>query len=334
MSTKCNVVTLLSTAAAALLLAAPALAQERLPVVATFSILGDLVGEVGGERVALTTLVGPDGDGHVYSPSPADARRVADAGLVFVNGLEFEGWIDRLIASSGTNATVVVASEGADLLETGEPHAHGDEDHGHDHDKDHDHDHAHEDEHAHEHADADHAHGFYDPHAWQDVENVIVYVGNIRDALIAADPEGADTYAANAAAYLAALAALDAEIEAAVASIPQARRTVVTSHDAFGYFERAYGLTFVAPQGVSTESEASARDVAMLITQIRETEADAVFVETITDERLMRRIADETGAAIGGTLYSDALSGADGPAPTYIEMMRHNIRTLSEALGS
>ncbi|MGP9819279.1 metal ABC transporter solute-binding protein, Zn/Mn family [Salinarimonas sp. NSM] len=345
MSTFRNVLTFLSGAATALVLAAPALAQERLPVVATFSILGDLVAQVGGDRVTLTTLVGPDGDGHVYSPSPADARRVAEAEVVFVNGLEFEGWIDRLIASSGTSATIAVASEGAALLETREAHDHGDaDDHGHDHAEDdhghdhghdeHAHDHGHHHDHGHDHAEGGHAHGFYDPHAWQDVENVIVYVGNIRDALVAADPEGAEAYRANAEAYVAALEALDAEILAAVAAIPEAARTVVTSHDAFGYFARAYGLDFVAPQGVSTESEASARDVALLIGQVRETGADAVFVETITDERLMRRIADETGAAIGGTLYSDALSPADGPAPTYIEMMRHNMMTLSEALGS
>lgn len=332
MPSKRNVVTFLSTAATALLLAAPASAEEPLPVVATFSILGDIVAEVGGERVSLTTLVGPDGDGHVYSPTPADARRVAEAEVVFVNGLEFEGWIDRLIASSGTDATVAVASEGVDLLQSEKAHEHGEDDHDHDHD--HDHGHAHDD-HAHDdHAHDDHAHGFYDPHAWQDVENVMVYVTNVRAALTAADPDGAEAYRANAQAYLAELEALDAEIAEAVAAIPEARRTVVTSHDAFGYFERAYGLDFMAPQGVSTESEASARDVALLITQVRESGADAVFVETITDERLMRRIADETGAAIGGTLYSDALSAADGPAPTYIELMRHNIRTLSEALGS
>ena len=343
MRSKCNVVTLLSTAALGAALATPAFAQEKLPVVATFSILGDLVANVGGERVELTTLVGPDGDGHVYSPTPADARRVADAEVVFVNGLEFEGWIDRLIASSGTDAAIAVASEGVSLIETEEAHeeahAHEEDDHGHDHaEDDHGHDdHGHDDHgHAdddHAHAEDDHAHGFYDPHAWQDVDNVKIYVGNIRDALSAADPEGAATYAANAEAYLAELAALEAEIAAAIAAIPEESRTVVTSHDAFGYFERAYGLEFVAPQGVSTESEASARDVATLITQIRETGADAVFVESITDERLIRRVAEETGAAIGGTLYSDALSGPDGPAPTYIAMMRHNIRTLSEALA-
>lgn len=370
MPRKCNVVTFL-LASTALLAAGSARADTPLPVVATFSILGDIVGEVGGERVSLTTLVGPDGDGHVYSPTPADARRVSEARVVFVNGLEFEGWIDRLIASSATDAAIVVASDGVTLLETDDEHAHADEadehdeehahgdDHGHDHaheehaHDDHAHEKEHEEEHAHgehaheheeEHAEAehghddhghdDHAHGFYDPHAWQDVENVVVYVGNVRDALIEADPAGADAYRANAEAYIAELRALDAEIEAAVAAVPEARRTVVTSHDAFGYFERAYGLEFVAPQGVSTEAEASARDVATLIEQIRETGADAVFVETITDERLMRRIADETGATIGGTLYSDALSAADGPAPTYIDMMRHNIRTLSEALGS
>lgn len=166
------------------------------------------------------------------------------------------------------------------------------------------------------------------------MQAVKVYVANIRDGLIAVDPDGRETYEANAAAFLEELAALDAEIRAAIAAIPEDRRLVVTSHDAFAYFSRAYGLEFVAPQGVSTDAEATARDVANLITQIRETGAAAVFVENITDERLVRRIADEARVPIGGTLFSDALSPADGPAPTYIEMMRHNIRTLSAALAS
>lgn len=287
--------------------AAPATAP--VPVVATFSILGDFVREVGGNRVTLTTLVGPNGDGHVYSPTPADARRVADAKLVVVNGLKFEGWIDRLIKASGTRAPVVVATKSIKPLKTeGDDHKHG-HSHGHD-------------------------HGEFDPHAWQDVRNARVYVANIRDALIAADPDGRAVYEANATAYLARLEALDAEIREAVARIPADRRRVITSHDAFAYFKAAYGVDFVAPQGVSTEAEASARDVGRIIRQIRSQNIPAVFMENVTDQRLIERIARETGARIGGRLYSDALSMPDGNAGTYIEMMRHNIRAISTALVS
>jgi zinc/manganese transport system substrate-binding protein len=352
-----NVVTLLFGSAIAGLTALPAFAQDRLPVVATFSILGDFVGQVGGDRIDLTTLVGPDGDGHVYSPTPADARRVAQAQVVFTNGLDFEGWIDRLIASSGTTAKVVAASDGIDTIAEEEDelghaeahgHAHG-HSHGHAHGKKeeparghshghaHGHSHAHAETHAHAHAGHDpaaHEHGEFDPHAWQDIDNVKIYVANIRDALIEVDPEGSETYTANATRYLDELNALEAEVESAVAAIPEGSRKVITTHDSFAYFARAYGLTFIAPQGVSTESEASASDVAAIIRQIREQDVKAVFVENISDPRLIERIAAETDAVVGGTLYSDALSPADGPAATYIDMMRHNISVLSEALGS
>jgi zinc/manganese transport system substrate-binding protein len=304
-------------AAALYLGIAPAMAQTPapavpapvtpLPVVATFSILGDFVREVGGNRVTLTTLVGPNGDGHVYSPTPVDARRVADAKLVVVNGLKFEGWIDRLIKASGTKAPVVVATKSIKPLKTQE------------------------DNHKHGHS---HDHGVFDPHAWQDVRNARVYVTNIRDALIAADPDGRAVYEANAGAYLVRLDALDAEIREAVARIPADRRRVITSHDAFAYFEAAYRVDFVAPQGVSTEAEASARDVGRIIRQIRNQKIPAVFMENVTDQRLIERIAKETGARIGGRLYSDALSTPDGNAGTYIEMMRHNIRAISSALVS
>jgi zinc/manganese transport system substrate-binding protein len=286
---------------------APA-AVTPLPVVATFSILGDFVREIGGARVTLTTLVGPNGDGHVYAPTPADARRVADAKLVVVNGLKFEGWIDRLIKASGTKAPVIVATKSIKPLKTQDDDKHG-HSHGHD-------------------------HGEFDPHAWQDVRNARVYVANIRDALIAADPDGRGVYEANANAYLARLDALDAEVREAVARIPADRRRVITSHDAFAYFEAAYGVDFVAPQGVSTEAEASARDVGRIIRQIRNQKIPAVFMENVTDQRLIERIAKETGARIGGRLYSDALSMPDGNAGTYIEMMRHNIRAISTALVS
>lgn len=303
----------------------PAFAQEKLPVVASFSILGDLVENVGGARIALTTLVGPDGDAHVYSPKPSDAKAVAQAKLVIVNGIGFEGWMERLVQSAGSKAEIVTASRGVETLSFGEEEAH---EHGaekHDHAK----------EHAHEKgAHKDHDHGESDPHAWQSVPNVKTYVSTIRDALIAADPAGKSEYEANATAYLAKLDALDAEVRAAIAALPQDGRTIITSHDAFGYFAHAYGIEVVAPQGVSTEAEPTAKQVANLIRQIKAEKVRAIFVENITDPRMITRIAEESGARIGGSLYSDALSPKGGPAGTYIDMVRHNIRTLSAGLSS
>jgi zinc/manganese transport system substrate-binding protein len=286
----------------------PATAQtaEKLKVVATFSILGDMVRNVGGDRVEVVTLVGPNGDAHVYSPTPADGRRLTEAKVVFTNGLKFEGWIDRLVKSSGTKAAKVEAATGVKPLK-GEEESHG---HGH------------------------HDHGGSDPHAWQSIGNAKIYVANVRDALIAADASGKDTYETNANAYLKQLDGLEAEIKSLVASIPAERRRIITSHDAFRYFEDAYGIDFVSPQGVSTESEASAKDVARIIQQIKREKIAAVFVENVSDARLMERIAKETGAKIGDRVYSDALSEAGGPAGTYIDMMRHNIRAFSAALSS
>ena len=276
-------------------------APPRLKVVASFSILADFVRRVGGDRVELTTLVGPDGDAHVYAPTPADARRVGDARVVLVNGLGLEGWIGRLVKAAGGRPTVVEAARGVARVEAAE--------------------------------EPGHSHGGADPHAWQNVANARIYVANIRDALSAADPDGKAAYDANAAAYLTELDGLDAEVRAAIARIPADRRRIITSHGAFAYFEKAYGIDFVAPQGVSTEAEASARDVARIILQIRRERIRAVFVENISDPRLVERIARETGARIGDRLYSDALSGPGGPAATYIEMMRHNIRALGTALS-
>lgn len=300
-------------------------APEKLPVVASFSILGDLTRQVGGDRVAVTTLVGPGGDAHVFEPTPADAKALAAARLVLVNGLGFEGWMDRLVKASGTRAPVVVVSTGVTPLaapddDDDHDHAHGKK--GHDHDKK-----GKKPEHAHD-------HGGIDPHAWQSIANAKVYVGNIRDALSAADPAGREAFAANAAAYIQKLDALDAEVRAAMAAIPEKRRAIITSHDAFGYFANAYGLKIIAPQGVSTESEASAKDVARIIRQIKAAKIPALFMENISDPRLLDRIAKETGARIGGELYSDALSDDKGPASTYIDMMRSNVRTLSSALSS
>jgi zinc/manganese transport system substrate-binding protein len=286
---------------AAILLAAPAQAQDKIKVVATFSIVGDIVKNVGGERVDVTMLVGPNADAHVYSPSPADAKKLADAKVVVVNGLGYEGWIQRLVRASGSKAPVVTAAKGVKPRRMTDGHGHG--------------------------------HGS-DPHAWQSVANVKTYAINIRDGLSAADPAGKGAYEANAAAYLAKLDALEKEVRDTVAKVPADRRRIITTHDAFGYFKDAYGLDFVAPQGVSTESQPSAKDVARIITQIKRQKIPAVFMENISDPRLLKQIADETGAKVGGTLYSDALTDEKGPAPTYIDLIRHNIRTLGAALLS
>jgi zinc/manganese transport system substrate-binding protein len=274
--------------------------QARLRAVATFSILGDLASNVGGEGMQLATLVGPNGDVHVYSPTPSDLRTVTAADVVIVNGLGLEGWLNRLISASGGRAPVLVASRGVTARESRTS-----------------------------------AGGIaVDPHAWQSVANAKIYVANIRDGFMAARPAEERIYQANAAAYLAKLDMLDAEIKAAIDRIPAARRKIVTVHRAFGYFSDAYGIEFVAPEGLSTDAEPSARDVAKLIEQIRRDRLPAVFIENVSDPRLMRRIAEETGARIGGTLYSDALSPPDGPAGSYIAMMRNNVRELTTALMS
>ena len=376
--------TLLKTAtalvAASLIMPSTAQADEPIPVVATFSILGDMVERIGGEHVALTTIVGPGGDSHVYQPTPQDAVAVASAEVMFVNGLQFEGWLDRLAEAAPFQGEMVVATMGIDALafedghedhhdEHGDDHHdeehadHDDHDHDkehanhddHDHDKehadhgddhadhdDHDHDkdhaehdgHDHDEEHA-EHDDhAGHDHGAFDPHAWQTVENALIYVDNITQGLVKAAPEHADVFEANRDAYVAELKALEAELDAIMAAIPEDKRTVVTSHDAFGYFGAHYGMTFKAPQGLSTASEASAADVAKLIEQIREEGISAAFVEQLADDRLLKQITNETGISIGGKLYAGTLSGEDGPAATYIDMLRHNAMAIANALGS
>ncbi|OJY32842.1 MAG: ABC transporter substrate-binding protein [Rhizobiales bacterium 65-9] len=292
-----------SLTAIAAMTAVPAFSDEPVKAVASFSILADLVKQVGGDRVAVSSLVGPNGDAHVYSPTPADAKSLAAARLVFVNGLGFEGWMDRLVKSSGTRAPVIIATKGVKPIQAKEDHDH------------------------------DHGHGGSDPHAFQDIGNVKIYVANIRDALAAADPAGREAYEANAAAYLKTLDALESEVKAAIAKIPADRRKIITSHDAFGYFAKAYGVSFIAPKGVSTEAEASAKDVARIIRQVKAEKIPAVFMENIEDRRLSEQIARETGAKIGGALYSDALSPPDGPAATYVDMMRNNIRQFVAALA-
>jgi zinc/manganese transport system substrate-binding protein len=290
---------LLVTAAAGILAAMPAAAQDRIGAVASFSILGDFLKNVGGDRVAVTTLVGPNGDVHVYEPTPADAKIIAAAKVVVVNGLGLEGWMTRLVAAAAGKASIVVASTGVKTrtVKGGQGSAMGP-----------------------------------DPHAWQSVANAKIYVANIRDGLGSADPAGKDIYDANAKAYLAKLDALENEVKEAIAKIPSDRRKIITTHDAFGYFGDAYGMEFIAPEGVTTDAEVSAKDVAGIIAQIRKQKIPAVFMENISDPRLMQQIASETGVKVGGTLYSDALSEPDGPAASYIGMMRNNVREFDKAL--
>jgi zinc/manganese transport system substrate-binding protein len=277
----------------------PALAQApKLPVVASFSILADFVRQIGGDRVEVKALVGPNGDVHVYEPSPADAKSLGAAKLIVVNGLNLEGWMARLIAASGAKAPVVVATSGIAPREGVIEGERG-----------------------------------VDPHAWQSVANAKIYVANILAGLIGADPADEAYFRARGKAYDAALDATEQEVRAAIAAIPPQKRKIITTHDAFGYFGAAYGFEFIAPQGFSTESEPSARDIARLIAQIRQDQAPAVFLESISDPRLMRRIAQESGAKIGGELFSDSLSPPNGPAPTYIAMMKHNIIELKKALA-
>ena len=285
----------------AALLAVPqgASADDKMKVAASFSILGDMVKQVGGDRVDVVTFVGPNGDAHVYEPTPADAKALSESKILFINGLGLEGWMTRLENSSGFKGKVVTASTGVNPRKMVEDEK-----------------------------------TIIDPHAWQSLANGKIYAANIRDALIAADPAGKATYEANAKKFIDGMTAMEANVKAAVAKMPPERRKIITTHDAFGYFGSAYGMEFIAPEGVSTESEASAQDVAKIITQIKKEHIPAVFLENVTDSRLLDQIASETGAKIGGTLYSDALSAPDGPAGNYLDMFRNNIDTLSTALSS
>src|ERR1043166_730532 len=291
-------------AALAVLSAIPAAGEDAPPrklAVATTSIIADLVRNVGGDRVEVRALVGANSDAHVYSPTPGDAKQVAAATIVFVNGLGLEGWLTRLVTASGSKAPVVTVSKGIAPRRMPDEH-HPDK-------------------------------TTIDPHAWQSIADAKIYVANIRDGLGAPAPAGKAAYDANARAYLAKCDELEQEVRAAIAGIPAERRKIITTHDAFGYFGAAYAMSSIAPEGGSTDSEPSAKDVARIIRQIKKQKIPAVFLENITNPRLIEQIARETGAAIGGKLYSDALSEPSGPAATYLDMMRHNARELAKALG-
>lgn len=280
---------LLASATALALWGPTANAADKLPVVASFSILGDIVRVVGGDRVSVVTLVGPDEDAHAFEPKPSDVKTILASKLVVTNGLGFEPWSDRLIKSAGYKGEIAVVSKGVKV--TGS-----------------------------------------DPHAWQNPNNVVIYTRNLAAAMGKVDPAGASLYQANAAAYTQELLQLDVWVKEQFAAIPKAKRKVITSHDAFGYFAAHYGVAFLAPQGVSTETEPSAKQIAQLIKQIQREKIRAVFVENMSSPQLVAQLSKDAGAAVGASLYADALSTADKPGSTYLKMMRHNATQLAKGM--
>ncbi len=286
----------------------PAPPAAPLPVVASFSILGDLAKVVGGERVRVTTLVGPDEDAHAFEPRPADAKAIAQTRLLVINGLGFEPWAQKLAQSAGYKGHIVLASDGVKTSALTEESSHSNGP-GH-----------------------SHSASPIDPHAWQNPGNVILYVNNIAAGLAKADPAGAPIYQANAAAYVKELQALDAWAGAQFAAIPAAKRKVITSHDAFGYFAAHYQIEFLAPQGVSSDAQPSAKQVARLIRQIQREKIRAVFLENMSDPKLLMQLSKDAGVKPGAALYSDALSGPGKPGATYLQMMRHNVTQLAAGM--
>ena len=272
----------------------PMVAEAKIKVVASFSILGDMVQTVTGDLAEVKTIVGPNADAHIYSPNVADAVAVTEASVIFVNGMGFETWSEALIENSKTKAKIITATDGITPFKVD---------------------------------------GEVDPHAWNTLSNGMIYVKNIINGMSDIDPENADKYRKNGAAYLAKLKALHAKTLAKINSLPIDRRTVVTAHDAFGYLADAYNLTFLAPQGIDTDAEPSAKAVADLIKQLKKQKVAALFVENITSPDLVNQIAKETGLSVGGRLFSDALSTTGGPATTYLSMFQHNIGVIYEQLS-
>jgi zinc/manganese transport system substrate-binding protein len=294
---------LASSLALACLASGTATSAEKIPVTASFSILGDLASAVGGERVTVSTLVGPDEDAHTFEPKPTDAKAILNTRLLLTNGLGFEPWANKLAKSAGYKGETVVASKGVKARHrVEEAEAKGHAGHG--------------------------DHEGTDPHAWQNPDNVVIYVRNIAAGLSKVDPSGAATYQGNAQAYVKELQTLDAWAKAKFAAIPAAKRKVITSHDAFGYFAAHYQIKFLAPQGVNTEAEPSAKQVAQLIKQIQREKIRAVFVENMSNPKLIEQLSKDAGATVGASLYADALSAADKPGATYLQMMRHNVTQL------
>lgn len=295
----------------ALLAQSAAWAEDKIPVVATFSIVGDLTQRIGGDAISLTTLVGPDEDAHVFEPAADAQRAVAGAKLLVANGLGFEPWLARLTEAAGFKGELVEATKGIEPLAwTGEEEDHAAEETGAD----------------------DHDHEAVDPHAFQDPKLVLTYIDNIAAGLIAVDPAQAAIFQKNADALKLQFRALDADLTASIGILPSDKKRVLTSHDAFQYFGHAYGVQFIGVQGVSTESEPSAQDLKNIVEQIKAGKINAVFIENMNDPRFIESLAADTGIAVGGDLYADALSGPDGPASDLLSLYRHNQNELLKAL--
>ena len=296
-----------------LCVAAQSLSAQSLPVVASFSVLADMVREVGGPHVEVFSLVGPNADSHVFDPTPADAKRIASAKLVFVNGLGFEGWLDRLVKASGYRGPIVVVSKGVSA-----PPERADE---------------HVSARAATHKPVQHTHGALDPHAWQNLANAALYVQTIRDALIAAMPMHSAQLNQRATDYINRIQSLDQATKVRIAAVAAERRRVITSHDAFGYFAAAYGVTFYPLQGLATASEPSAAEIVRIVDQIKKNKVSAIFTENISDPRVLERIAQDSGAKVGGRLYADALTEPGAAADTYLKMFERNVTTIVEGIS-
>jgi len=301
-----------SALAACMLLSSPTLAQDNPVAVATFSILADLTQRIAGDHVQVLTLVGPNGDAHVFEPGPQESAELAEADLLIANGLGFEPWLERLEDASGFKGKVVVVSEGVMPLAGEEEHE--------------------GEEHEEETEEEGHHHEGADPHAFQDLANAQIYVANIAKGLADAAPDHAADFKANAEALIAEMAALDRQLKAEFGAIPEERRRVLTSHDAFHYFGRAYGIAFVSVQGLSTEAEPTAEDLAKVVRQARDGHLSAIFLENMSDPRLAETVAQESGVRVGGELYADALSDSSGPAPDYLSLIRYNAKQLLAAM--
>ena len=285
-------------ALAALSLTGTAASAKTLEVVASFSIVADVVKQVGGDHVEVKSLVGPNGDAHGFEPSPEDAKTLKAANLAFISGNGFEGWFERFAKASGYGGKPVVVSGGIKTLKMDEK-----------------------------------GKSVTDPHVWNSPANVVIWVANIEKALVAADPGNAADFKANAARYTKELNDLNAYARSKIGAIPKGKRKILTSHEALGYFGKEYGVDFLSPLGLSTETEASAADVAKLIDQIKKEKVKVFFIENSNDPRLIKQIADATGAEPGGELYVESLSAADGPASTYAKMFRYNVDLIVTALA-
>lgn len=279
------------------LLISPLSMANTVNAVASFTVLADIVKQVGGEHVQVKSLVGPDGDPHTFEPTPQDSQALAKADVVFVSGLGLEGWMDRLVSASGYKGQPVVASRGVSTRSMEEE-----------------------------------GKTVTDPHAWNSMRNGVIYATNVMNALIKADPQDGDAIRRSGERYIQQLQAQDRWAETTFAAIPVAKRKVLTSHDAFGYFGQRYGVAFLAPVGFSTEAEASASTVGGLIKQLQAEHIHSYFIENQTDPRLVKQIASATGAQPGGELYPEALSQPSGPAPTYIAAFRHNVEAMAHSM--